>query len=160
MELQRVNRTDPERIFVVVKNTYSTASLSAGQWVSYDTKTDIDGVGVTKAGASRFTDLCVAGVAVETIAHGDYGLVQVYGYRNAARCSGGSGLVTSKISEGTYLYIKTSGFAVHGLHTLASTVTIKPWQLNMLGVAMAPTNTAAKATSATTWSGKVFIKCL
>ena len=160
MELQRVNRTDPERIFVVVKNSYSTASLSANQWVSYDTKTDEDGVGVTKAGATLFTDIGVDGVVVETIAHGDYGLIQVYGYRNAARLSGGSGLNTSKVSEGTYLYIKTSGFAVHGLHTLASTVTIKPWQLNMLGVAMSPTNTAAKATSATTWSGKVFVKCL
>lgn len=160
MEFQRINRTDPERIFLVVKNTYSTAALAANQWAAFDTFTDKDGIGVTKPGATRFTDLAMAGVIVEAIAVGDYGLCQCWGYRNSARVSGGSGLNTSKISEGTYLYIKTSGFAVHGLHTIASTVTIKPWQLSRVGVSMGVANTAAKATSATTWQGKVFIKCL
>ena len=44
MEFQRVNRTDPERIFLVVKNSWSTASLAANQWVSWDLITDRDGV--------------------------------------------------------------------------------------------------------------------
>jgi hypothetical protein len=158
VEFQRAQRTDPERIFIVAKNTYSTASLAANQWVAFDAVTDEDGLSVTKI----VTDLrqCVAGVVVETIAHGDYGLIQVYGYRAGARCSGGSGLNTSKISEGTFLYVKTSGFAVHGLHTIASTVTIPGWRLDKVGFAMSPLNTAAKATSATTWVGKVFVKCL
>ena len=159
MKFQRINRSNPERVFITVKNSYSTASLSANQWVAWDTLTDEDGVGVTKPDDPG-TLLAMAGVVTQTIAHNDYGLVQNWGYRNAARCSGGSGLATSKISEGTYLYIKTSGFACHGLHTLASTVTIKPWQLNMIGIGMSPTNTAAKATSATTWVGKVFVRCI
>ena len=155
---QRVNRTDPERVFIVVKNSYSTAALAANQWVAFDLVTDEDGVGVTKiSGVLRHA---VSGVAVEAIAHGAYGLMQVWGYRDGARCSGGSGLATSKISEGTYLYVKTSGFAAHGLHTIASTVTIPAWRLDKCGVAMSPSNTAAKATSATTWVGKVFVKCL
>lgn len=158
MLFQRVARTDPERVFVIVRNSYSTASLAANQWVAWDDVTDEDGVNVTKiSGVLRHA---VAGVAVETIAHTAYGLLQIFGYRSAARCSGGSGLNTSKVSEGTYLYVKTSGFAAHGLHTIASTVTIPAWRLDKIGVAMSPTNTAAKATSATTWSGKVFIKCL
>ena len=158
MEFQRAQRTDPERIFTVVKNSYSTASLAANQWVAWDAVTDRDGLNVTKI----VTDLrhCVAGVIVESIAHGDYGLCQVFGYRNAARVSGGSGLNTSKISEGTFLYVKTSGFAAHGLHTIASTVTIPAWRLDKVGFAFNPTNTAAKATSATTWQGKVFVRCL
>ena len=155
---QRVNRTDPERVFVVIKNSYSTASLSANQWVAYDLVTDEDGVSVTKiSGVLRHMP---SGVAVETIAHGAYGLMQVWGYRDGARCAAGSGLNTSKISEGTFLYVKTSGFACHGLHTIASTVTIPAWRLDKCGVAMTPSNTAAKATSATTWVGKVFVKCL
>jgi len=156
--LQRVNQTDPERIFVVMKNSYSTASLSANQWVAHDVLTDEDGVGVTKiSGVLRHS---VAGVAVETIAAGAYGLIQVWGYRTGVRSSGGSDLAVSKISEGTFLYVKTSGFACHGLHTIASTVTIPAWRLDKVGVAMSPANTAAKATSATTWVGKAFIKCL
>ena len=158
MEFQRINRTDPERVFVVVKNTYSTASLSANQWVAWDVFTDNDGVAVTKPTVAL--QMCLAGVAVETVANGDYGLIQVWGYRSGARCSGGSGLNTSKVSSGGYLYMKTNGFAVHALHTLASTVTIKPWQLDKVGHFIVPTSTAAKVTSATTWVGNVFIKCL
>lgn len=158
MEFQRVNRGDPERIFIIVRNTYSTASIVANQWVAWDLVTDKDGVSVTKI----LLDLrhAVAGVMAETVANTAFGAMQIFGYRSGARCSGGSGLNTSKVSEGTYLYCKTSGFAVHGLHTLASTVTIKPWQLDKVGVALSPTNTAAKATSATTWVGNVFVKCL
>lgn len=159
MEFARVNRSDPERWFIVVKNSWSTASLTANQWCAWDTLTDEDGVGVTKPDDPG-TIIAMAGVAIETIANGEYGLVQTWGYRASARASGGSGLATSKISEGTYLYIKTSGFACHGLHTIASTVTLKPWQFNNIGIAMSPTNTAAKNTSATTWLCKVFVKCL
>ncbi len=155
---QRVNQTDPERVFVVMKNSYSTAALAANQWVAHDAITDEDGVSVTKiSGQLRHA---VAGVAVEAIAVGAYGLIQVWGFRNGARMSGGTGLVTSKITEGTYLYVKTSGFACHGLHTIASTVTIPAWRLDKVGIGMSPANTAAKATSATTWVGKCFIKCL
>ncbi len=106
----------------------------------------------------------IAGVAVEGIADNDYGLIQVWGFRNAARMSGGSGLVTSKITEGTMLYVKTSGYAAFAQPNIsvASTVVvaISAHQLDKVGIAMSPTNTAAKATSATTWQGKCFIKCL
>ena len=87
MLFQRVARTDPEKIFVVAKNSYSTASLTNGQAVIWDWTTDVDGVGVTLATAtenvSQGTD--VAGIATETIAAGDYGLLQVYGYHSAVR---------------------------------------------------------------------------
>ncbi len=158
MQFQRVNNTDPERIFVVVKNSYSTASLSANQWAAWDVVTDEDGVSVTKTNGANRTS--VAGVAIATIAAGDYGLLQTWGFRNGARMSGGSGLNTSKISEGTYLYVSTSGFAAYGLHTIASTVTVPTWRLDKIGIAMSPSNTAAKATSATTWIGKLFVKCM
>ncbi|HLE04185.1 MAG TPA: hypothetical protein VI729_06180 [Anaerolineales bacterium] len=155
MEFQRVNRTDPERIFLVVKNSWSTASLAANQWVSWDLITDRDGVAVTKpAGELRYS---IAGVAVETVANGDYGLIQVWGYRVGARCSGGSGLVTSKVSSGTVLVCKTAGFAVAAAH---SSITVKPYHLFAAGLGIVPTNTAAKATSATTWVGNVFVRCL
>jgi len=116
---------------------------------------DRDGLAVTKpSGELR---QAVAGVVVETIANGDYGLIQVWGYRNGARCSGGSGLVTSKVSSGTVLVCKTAGFAVAAAH---STITVKPYHLFPVGHGIVPANTAAKATSATTWVGKVFVKCL
>jgi len=158
MLFQRVNRTDPERVFVVVKNSYSTASLSANQWCGWDVVTDEDGVSVTKI--SGLIRNAVAGVAVETIAHNDYGLIQVWGYRNGARMSGGSGLDSSKITEGSFLYVKTSGFAAYAKPFLASAATIPMFEVDKIAVAMSPANTAAKATSATTWVGQCFLKCL
>ena len=51
MLFQRVNRSNPEKIFIVAKNSYSTASLTNGQAVIWDWTTDGDGVGVTLATA-------------------------------------------------------------------------------------------------------------
>jgi hypothetical protein len=157
MLFQRINRSDPERVYVVAKWSWSTASSAANQWCAWDSITDQDGIGVTKASGNMRNS--VAGVAVEVIANGDYGLIQVWGYRNGARCTGGSGQA-SNIAAGSYLYIKTAAFAAYGLHTVASTVTIPTWRLDKIGVAFAPANTAAKYSSATTWVGKVFITCL
>ena len=158
MEFQRVNATEPERFFMVVKNSYSTAALAANQWVAWDNITDHDGVAVTKPGGELRAS--IAGVAVESIAAGDYGLIQVWGYRNGARCSGGSGLVTSKISAGTVLVCKTSGFAVQAMHDLSSAAVTYPYHLFPAGIGMVPANTAADTTVATTWVGKVFVRCL
>jgi hypothetical protein len=90
MLFQRINRTDPEKVFVVVMNSYSSGSLSNGQAVQWDYATDANGVSVTKpAGTHGFA---MAGVVAETIAHNAYGLVQVYGYHSAGRVDGSSGL--------------------------------------------------------------------
>jgi len=87
MLFQRISRTDPEKIYIVVKNSYSTASLSNGQPVIWDWTTDVDGVGVTLATATENVSAGqdVAGVAAEAIAHNAYGLLQVYGYHSAVR---------------------------------------------------------------------------
>lgn len=154
----RINREDPERVFVIVQNSYATAALSPDQWVAWDHITDQDGVAVTKPGGELRGSL--AGVAVDTIGVGDYGLVQVWGYRSGARCAGGSGLATSKISAGTVLVCATSGFAVQAMHDLSSAATVYPYHLFPGGVGIAPKNTAAYVTRATTWVGIVFIKCL
>ena len=87
MLFSRVNRSNPEKIFIVAKNSYSTASLTNGQAVIWDWTTDGDGVGVTLATATTNVSMGidVAGIASETIASGSYGLLQVYGYHSAVR---------------------------------------------------------------------------
>jgi hypothetical protein len=86
MLAQRIKRTDPEKIFMIFKNSYSTESLANGQVVQIDFTTDGDGVGVTvPSGMATNFGTAVAGVAVEAIAHNAYGLVQVYGYHSAMR---------------------------------------------------------------------------
>ena len=86
MLFKRISRTDPERVYVIVKNSYSTASFTNGQVVQWDFTTDVDGVGTTvPQGMATNLGNAVAGVAAETIAFNAYGMIQVYGYHAAVR---------------------------------------------------------------------------
>ncbi|MGW8179693.1 MAG: hypothetical protein ACWGQW_13175 [bacterium] len=87
MLFQRVNRSDPEKVFVIGYNS-SADSWSNGYCVRWDYSTDKDGVGMEKpaaAGVNGIGYMAIAGVAAETIASGAYGLVQVWGYHSAIR---------------------------------------------------------------------------
>lgn len=158
MEFARTRREDPERIFIVYKNSYSTATLTNGQWCSVDIVTDRDGVGVTKpAGANRTT---VAGCVVQSIVHQDYGLVQVFGYKSDARCLGGSGSITSKITAGQPLKFQTSGFAAQAF--ARNSAQLKSYHGKFpCGIGIVPLNTAAIATFfATSGQYQVLVRCL
>lgn len=141
MLLQRVNRTDPEKVFIVVKNSYSTASLSNGQAVIWDYTTDCDGVGVTKPTAVSTTHnghAVFAGIVAETIAHGDYGLLQTYGYHSAIRMrtkTGGS----PAIAKGLPLINQTATFCLEGFKLTQSTASAntKTNYLQPVGFALA-----------------------
>jgi hypothetical protein len=155
MLFARINRSDPEKVFVVAKNTYSTASLSNGQAVMWDYVTDGDGVGVTlaTAGAAKHGGIVAAGVVAETIAAGSYGLIQVYGYHSAARCRAISGAATV-VATGTPLALLEAVFAMVSADvSQASTAVIR------VQYPMAFSLGAATA-GFTTVTGAVFIKCL
>jgi hypothetical protein len=81
MLFQRVNRTDAEKVFVVVYNA-SGGAFTLGQAMQWDVGTSADGIRVTTpatAGLSAFAGLAAAGIA-----NGAYGLAQVYGYTASA----------------------------------------------------------------------------
>ena len=44
MLFKRISRSDPEKVFIVVYNSYDTAALTNGQAVQWDFNTDVDGV--------------------------------------------------------------------------------------------------------------------
>ena len=159
MEFQRVNRSDPERIFVVIRNSYSTATMTDGQWAAWDLVTDKDGVNVTRPSGQLLA--AVAGVIAESIPHTEYGLMQVWGYKSNARCLGGSGLGTSKISNGTPLAITTAGFAAEAIGNTSAVVVNNDYARFPCGLGIEPLNTAALATQAgTSGAYEVFIRCL
>lgn len=158
MLFQRINRTDPEKVFIVAKNSYSTASLTNGMPVIWDWTTDCDGVGVTLATATENVSAGqdIAGVASETIAAGSYGLLQVYGYHNAVRVRTltATGHVyhesRAAVAKGTPLVGGiTAAFCLEGI-TPAETAQV----LHPCGFAL-----AAQA-SFTTKAIAVFLKCL
>lgn len=152
MILQRINRTDPEKIFIVCKNSYETAALTNGQAVIWDFHTDVDGVGVTIPTAiATNLGIAAAGVVAEGIAIGDFGLIQVYGFHSAAVVRAGTGSLP--IVKGSPLALNTAGglFAMEAY--ASSTATTVPIRYPM-AFAM------GQYSSYTTTTIKAFIKAL
>lgn len=159
MLFSRVNRSNPEKVFIVAKNSYSTASLTNGQVVIWDWTTDGDGVGVTVATATNNVScgVDVAGVAVETIAAGGYGLLQVYGYHSSVlvRTMTSTGhdylLSRAEVAKGTPLVggITAGDFSLEGITPAESAQVLHPCAFSF----------AAQATYTETATA-VFLKCL
>lgn len=115
MLFQRLNRSDPEKVFIVVKNSYSTAAITVGQAVAWDYTTDADGVGVTQPTTALITMPCGI-VEYASIAAGDYGLVQVYGHNANALVDG-----TTGVGVGTRLRLTNASFALSHMTTALDT---------------------------------------
>jgi hypothetical protein len=81
MLFQRVNRTDAEKVFVVVYNA-SGGAFTVGQCLVWDTGTSADGIRVTTPATATLSSF--AGLASAGIANANYGLAQVYGYTATA----------------------------------------------------------------------------
>lgn len=127
MLLQRLNRTDPEKIFAVVRNDYATASLTNGQAAMWNyPATTPDGLGVTRPTArATSAGVAIAGVIAGTIVSAGYGLCQVFGYHSAVRArtvTGGS----PAIAKGRPLIHSVAGsvFCLESVST-ASNLTVK-----------------------------------
>lgn len=141
MFFQRINRTDPEKVFVVVKNAYSTASLTKGQVVSFAYNGTDDGLAVTRPATANLA--LIAGVVAETIAYGGYGQCQVYGHNADCLVSGGTDVALGDklaAKNGVFNVIKDGGTLVAGESGVI-----------VAGQAFTTSTAAAK---------KVFVRCL
>lgn len=98
MYSQRINRDDPEKVFINVQSVYTTASLQPGDVVCYDVAT-YDGVRVTNPLTANFALAC--GVAAEVIANGGFGLAQCWGYRDDVDVDGTTGLAAGDVLKMT-----------------------------------------------------------
>lgn len=129
-----VPSSEPDAILVRVKNG-SGGALANGDVVIWDATAD-DGITVTTTATAGSN--AVAGVIVDSIADGEYGRMQIYGYHSAVKVDGG----TTDVAADTL--IGTGGTAKYAYTTT--------------GVGTVLGRTLAAATSATT--AKVFVKCL
>jgi hypothetical protein len=133
MLFQRVNRSDPEKVFVVVYNSYSTASLTNGQAVTWDFITDYNGVSVTIP-LARATNggFAFAGIVAETIAAGSYGLIQVYGYHSATRCRAKTSSAPG-IHAGRPLALNSAGslFCLESFATGSTVIQVAPCAISL-----------------------------
>lgn len=142
MKFQRINRADPEKVFVVVKNAYSTAALTSGQVVQWAYNATDDGLAVSRPTSTK-RDL-VAGVVEGTVAIGGYGEIQCYGHNANCLVSGGT-----DVAVGDKLVTKTGVFNLIKANTTNSAV---PSILGIVAGQAFTTSTAA--------AKKVFLKCM
>jgi hypothetical protein len=146
MWFQKVNRSDAEKVFISVYNSYATAAVTVGQVVAFDYTTDADGVGVTRP-TTALLPLVAGVVAQPSIAAGDYGLIQVYGHNTDALVEG-----ATDVAVGDQLAAQNASFslvkcAVTGISAANDYVAT----FFVAGQAYTTTAAAAK---------KVFIRCL
>jgi hypothetical protein len=107
MLFQRINRSDPEKVFIIGYNSTADA-WSNGYVVRWDYSTDKDGVGLEKPaaqGAVGVGKAAIAGVVAESIASGATGLIQIWGYHSAVRVKSATGAstTTNAVNAGTML---------------------------------------------------------
>lgn len=118
MLFKRISRSDPERVFIVVKNGYSTAAITNGQPVMWDMG-DADGVNVTQPSAAFKRGHTFAGIVADaSIAAGEYGLIQVYGYHSAVIVDSST---TADIYTGAPLYMSVNAFNLEGPYLASGT---------------------------------------
>ncbi len=145
MLFQRINRSSPEKVFVVVKNGYSTAAITNGQVVNWDFITAKDGVTVTMP-LARATNagFATAGiVASTTIASADFGLVQVYGFHSAARTREKTSAPTIALGQPLIANIAGSVFCLENMSTASTTLLVFPCAISLHTNASFTTKAAA-----------------
>jgi len=147
---QRLNRTDPERVFVIVQNNEG-AQINKDQSVQWElASASIDGVKVRDLDTGNL--YAFAGVADANIATSAYGLIQVYGYRST------SILFQTSISQDTGLAL-IPVVAVDYLQSVATVLTSTDNFTRTPIVAVLGESIASAAASATV-SRKIFIRAL
>lgn len=126
MQTQRVNRTDAEKVFIVVKNVdANTTTTGFGVRFVGGAAAEVastDGVNTVKAGPGpQF-----AGIAIEDIPSNGYGRAQAYGYVNSIAYSaeadktvGVTGVANSFLKAGAVAGTFTSTQAEAALTTQA-----------------------------------------
>ena len=146
MLFSRINKTDPEKVFIVVK---AGEALLQGRPVCYHWTGTDDGKIGWLADAATDQSL-VVGLADAAIAANAYGLVQCYGYRSDAQMICASDLAAN---AGALMDVgsASSGY-LYALSSLAAAGAVfKPFVAAL---------SASQTTTAGLITGGVFIRCM
>ena len=152
MLFQRLNRSDPERIFLVVQANEALAVDDACIWEF--ASASIDGVKVRQPDTGLLYGF--VGVADAAISANAFGLVQVFGYRSTSRVfqtntSQDTGVAL--VPTAGQVYLQSVATTIQVSSTIATTVTLQPI-FAVLG------ETVSNSAGSATISAKVFIRAL
>ena len=144
MLFQRLNKENPERIFQLMQA--NEANVAADDVVQLElTAASVDGVKIVQPNTGELN--ATVGIADAAIGNGNFGLVQIFGYRSTSRV----------LQTGTSLTLGVALGPVAGSDMLASNASIAPSYLP----AFVLLESGASAPGAdSTISKKVFIRCM
>ena len=150
MLFQRINRTDPEKVYLVVK---AQEALLADRPVCFHFTGTDDGLLGALCNAAIDAVACI-GIADAAIASGAYGLVQCYGFRSAAKVTNATSLAAGGNGGVLNVASQLSGHLSLSVSVGAATA-IKPM--------FVAANSASLAVTASTDGAQdcaVFIRCM
>ena len=152
MLIQRLNRDDPERVFISCYND-SGSALTKGQVVCFSMDGTRDGYEVTDPTAAL--SQLVAGLAHAATAAAEYGLVQIYGLDDDAIIHRSGTATNAAGAIGDVMIIWSASSALSGLSAGSANTAqaVNAWFV------LAQTQ-ASTDTSNLTTTGKVFIRCM
>lgn len=118
MQIQQLNRTDPERILINVKNVDGGGSITTGMGAALvATAASGDGINAVKTTATAGNANNFAGVALQDIAINAYGLLTAWGFAASIAISQSVGsytitagdiLIQSATAAGTFTSVVTN----------------------------------------------------
>lgn len=155
MIFQRVNQSDPERVFIIAKNTEGS-TLAVDTVCAWETASaSIDGVAIRQPDSSHAGS--IVGIVDAAITDGNFGLVQVYGYRST------SSVFQTNTSQDTGDFLEASLGAAH-LSSYASSQVITSTSdasiTHRPGPYFVLAETIASSAASATISAKMFVRCL
>jgi len=151
MIIQSINRTNPEKVFIVVRND-SAASIAAGYPCVFKFDATRDGLDIEdcKTGAAAKNHL-IAGLVDSAIAAGAYGLAQCYGVRDDAPMLKAGSASDANAAIGDILVLHTAASILSGKAAGAVSGFFA-------GIVMGETMASSSATATTT--GTVFLRLM
>jgi hypothetical protein len=145
---QRVNRSDPERAFIAVLSNETCAIDDAVIWET--ASASIDGVKVRLPDTGLLHGF--VGIADGAITSGQYGLVQVYGYRSTSR------VFQTNTSQDTGAALVPTAGAVY--MASVATTTASNSAVTQQPVFAILAETIASSSASATISAKLFVRAL
>ena len=145
---QRINRSDPERAFIAVLSNETCAADDACIWET--ASASIDGVKVRQPDTGLLH--AFVGIADAAITSGQYGLVQVYGYRSTSR------VFQTNTSQDTGAVLVPTAGAAHMATVASSTTSSADVVLRPVFAVLA--ETIASSSASATISAKLFLRAM
>lgn len=117
MDIQRINRTDAEKVYLHIRNM-SGGTMNANGNVCLDLGTTVDGISCIKPASGSF--LGWVGVADVDLADTGYGRIQVWGYRDSVLLSHEGSSVTVTIGNALHVVNAQYGLSTSTAEALST----------------------------------------